>query len=104
MARKRAGAAFDLFGEVPVTLSDVLAWMLAVPGIPPTSTRFGQYVRGYDVIGKIRQAKIAGTFDQVLDAPDRPAPYRLAAAIAAADSIGASYARGTRAIASLSSR
>jgi hypothetical protein len=64
-------------------LDEVLAWMLAVPGIPPTSSRFGAYVCGYDVIGKIRQAKAAGTLEAVLNAPDRPAPFRLAAAIAA---------------------
>ena len=47
----------DLFGEIPVTLSDVLAWMLVVPGIPPTSPRFGYYVRNYNVIAKSRDAK-----------------------------------------------
>ena len=81
----------DLFGEIPVTLAEVLAWMLAVPGIPPSSARFGLYVRGYDVVEKIRAAKRAGTFDQVLDAPDRPAPYRRAAAIAAGDAIRARF-------------
>ena len=82
----------DLFGEIPVTLGELLAWMLAVPGIPPSSSRFGHYVRGYQVIEKIRAAKRVGTFHQVIEAADRPAPYRLAAAIAAADSIRAGFA------------
>ena len=71
----------DLFGEIPVSLADVLAWMITVPGIPPTSARFGYYVRHYQVIAKIRAAKRSGTFDAVLNADDRPAPFRLAAAI-----------------------
>jgi hypothetical protein len=76
--------AHDLFGEIPVTLADVLAWMLAVPGIPPSSPRFGHYVRGYDVIGKIRAAKAAGTFERAIGELDTPAPARLAAALDAA--------------------
>ena len=48
-------------------------------------SRFGYYVRHSLVIDKIRQAKLAGTFEEILQAPDRLAPYRLAAAIAAAD-------------------
>ena len=74
-------SARDLFGEIPVTLDDVLAWMLAVPGIPPDSRRFGHYIRGYDVIGKIRAAKAAGTFEQLLSSEPTPSALRLAAAL-----------------------
>lgn len=91
--RRRRGPPYDLFGEIPVTLDDVLAWMLAVPGIPPSSSRFGAYVRGYQVIDKIRQAKAEGTFDAILQAPDRPAPFRLAAAIAAAEASRRTFVR-----------
>jgi len=64
-----------------VSLEELLAWMLAVPGIPPSSPRFGRYVRCYRVIEKIQAAKLAGTLEQILAAPPAPAPYRLAAAI-----------------------
>ncbi len=62
----------DLFGEVPVTLQDVRAWLLAVPRIDPDGPRAARYVRDYDVPGKIRAFKLRGEFDQVT-AP-RPAP------------------------------
>ncbi len=67
----------DLFGEIPVHLDEVLAWMLAVPGISPDSARFGPYVRDYNVPEKIRQAKASGTFEAAIAAP-RPLPARLA--------------------------
>ena len=75
----------DLFAEVPVTLDELLAWMLAVPGIPPSSPRFGRYVRGWNVIDKIQAAKLAGTLEELL-APGPPPPVRLAAALSAASS------------------
>jgi hypothetical protein len=57
----------DLFGEIPVSEGDVLAWMLAVPGIAPTSpSRFAWYVRAYNVAGKIRAAKEDGSFDETV--------------------------------------
>lgn len=62
---------FDLFGQVPVTWADVEAWLIAVPRIPPDSPRAAHYVKGYDVPGKIAQAKIAGIFDALVN---RPAP------------------------------
>lgn len=58
----------DLFGEIPVTLTDVLAWMLAVPRIPPTTRRFAWYVRNYHVIGKIQAAKEDGSFYAIVAA------------------------------------
>lgn len=80
-------AARDLFGEIPVTLDELLAWMLAVPGLAPTSPRFAWYVRGWNVIEKIRAAKEAGTFDAIVSAPAPAPPYRLGAAIDAAESL-----------------
>jgi len=78
-------AARDLFGEVPVQLDELLGWMLAVPGIPPSSPRFVYYVRCWNVIEKIQAAKAAGTLEETLSAPDRsPEPVRLAAALEAA--------------------
>lgn len=80
----------DLFGEIPVTLDDVLAWMLAVPGIPPDSPRFARYVLTYDVPAKIRQAKASGDFERAI-APPQAGPARIAAALSAA-----SYRHGIR--------
>lgn len=76
-------AALDLFGEIPVTLDELLAWMLAVPGIPPSSPRFAHYVRGYQVVEKIQRAKLAGELDELLElmSPRPPAPARLAAVL-----------------------
>lgn len=62
----------DLFGDIVVTLDDVLSWMLAVPGIPPTSPRFAYYARFYNVIEKIKAAKAAGTFDRIVEPTDEP--------------------------------
>lgn len=84
----------DLFGEVPVTLDDVLAWMLAVPEIPPTSPRFGPYVRTYRVLEKIQAAKLAGTFEAIVAAEPRPPPFRLAATIDAANAARRRFSRG----------
>lgn len=69
----------DLFGEVPITHDDIARWCEAVAGIPPDSPRFARYVRGYRVVDKVRAAKLAGTFDAILE--ERPrVPARLAAA------------------------
>ena len=65
--------AHDLFGEVVVTQAAVRAWLVAVPRIDPDSPRAGHYVRGYDVVGKIRAAKARGLFDAVT-APRDPPP------------------------------
>lgn len=64
----------DLFGEVPVSLDDVLLWMLAVPRLAPTSPRFPAYVRDYRVPEKIRAAKLAGTFEATVAIVLSPTP------------------------------
>ena len=56
----------DLFGEIPCTWSDCAAWCLAVPGIAPDSPRFAAYVRGYNVIDKVRRAIAERTFFNIL--------------------------------------
>ncbi|CAN5166216.1 hypothetical protein BH10PSE16_BH10PSE16_43810 [soil metagenome] len=53
----------DLFGEVIITHSDIRLWMLTVPRIDPDSHRALSYIRSYDVVGKIRRAKLSGTFE-----------------------------------------
>jgi hypothetical protein len=42
------------------------AWCLAVAGLPPDSWRRKYYVTYWNVVGKIQQAKAAGTFDQIV--------------------------------------
>lgn len=83
----------DLFGEIPVQLDELLAWMLAVPGIAPGSPRFVRYLIDYDVIGKVRQAKARGELDEILEAAPAPAaaPFRLAAAIDAGNAARARW-------------
>jgi hypothetical protein len=71
-------AQLDLFGEVPVSLDDVLLWMLAVPRLSPDSPRFATYVRDYQVLDKIRAAKLSGTFDITVTAALRTLPIAAA--------------------------
>ena len=53
----------DLFGEVIITQADIRLWLLTVPRIDPDSHRAPAYIKGYDVVGKIRHAKLNGTFE-----------------------------------------
>ena len=57
---------YDLFGEIPVTWDDVDAWCLAVAGLEPGSWRRPYYIQYWNVPEKIRQAKIAGTFETIV--------------------------------------
>ena len=68
MSKKKQPAppSLDLFGEIPCTWSDCAAWCLAVPGIAPDSPRFAAYVRGYNVIDKVRRAIAERTFFDTL--------------------------------------
>ncbi len=71
--------ALDLFGQVPVTLEEVLLWCEVVAGIPPDSPRLVNYVRGWRVVEKIQTAKLAGAFDAITQRKraDESAPSRL---------------------------
>lgn len=51
-----------LFDAPPCTLEDIFKWLRCVPRLTPDSTRAVQYVRSYDVINKIRDAKKDGSF------------------------------------------
>lgn len=53
----------DLFGEVIVTHQDVRRWLETVPRINPDGPRAANYMRGYDVVGKIKRAKLEGCFE-----------------------------------------
>ena len=63
----------DLFGEVPVTWPEIWAWLEAVPGISRDSWRAGYYLKFWDVPAKIRAAKLAGCFDEIIARTGRPA-------------------------------
>lgn len=56
---------YDLFGEIPVTVPEIEAWLRAVPRIEPGTTRAAYYVTAWNVPAKIRAAKQAGTFEEL---------------------------------------
>ncbi|RQP43157.1 hypothetical protein [Burkholderia ubonensis] len=58
----------DLFGEVIVTQDEVVSWVAALaPSYMATERSFARYVRLWDVAGKVRAAKLAGTFDATIE-------------------------------------
>ncbi|MDZ7939261.1 MAG: hypothetical protein U5M53_13705 [Rhodoferax sp.] len=57
--------ARDLFGQVPVTHRDIDLWLLHVHQVHPESPRAAYFVRGWNVPEKVRQAKLAGTFEHL---------------------------------------
>ena len=65
--------AHDLFGEIPVLEDDLLAWVLSVSPVHASDRAYDNYVRRYDVAGKVRHAKLAGTFEETT--ARRPPPY-----------------------------
>lgn len=64
--------ARDLFGQVPVSFAEIDQWLLAVPRIDPSSPRAANYVRFYDVPGKIAAAKLAGHFEAYTQRSPQP--------------------------------
>lgn len=65
----------DLFGQVPVTLCNVRAWLLAVPRIDPDGPRAAHYVAAWNVPAKIEAAKLRGDFDVIVAAPQPQPPH-----------------------------
>ncbi len=65
----------DLFGQIIVTVLDLRAWLIAVPRMDPDSHRCAWYIRAYDVVAKIRAAKAAGTFDDLVQEVAQPPAY-----------------------------
>ena len=54
----------DLFGDIAVTHKDIFQWVQAVaPQHLRPENNYQNYIRSYDVISKIKQAKIDGTFE-----------------------------------------
>ena len=60
-------APYDLFGQIPVTWPEIDAWCIAVAGLGPESWRRKYYVEYWNVVGKIQQAKLAGTLERILE-------------------------------------
>jgi hypothetical protein len=55
----------DLFGEVAVSLREIQLWLYKVPRMPHGSTRRDWYVRGWNVVSKIKRAKLRGELADV---------------------------------------
>lgn len=77
--KSKPAAVRDLFGDIPVSLAEVRAWLVAVPRIDPDGPRAVEYVRTWHVVEKIQAAKLAGTFeaDTQEKGPDESGPFRL---------------------------
>lgn len=71
-------APFDLFGEIPVTEEEIFLWVAATAPRWLTPERsYRGYVKSWDVAGKVRAAKLMGTFYHVVEQPARPWHARL---------------------------
>jgi hypothetical protein len=58
----------DLFGDVQITIDDLHAWVSAIaPAWASTERSLSYYIRHWDVAGKVRHAKLAGTFDATIE-------------------------------------
>lgn len=59
--------ATDLFGEVVVTEDDLFNWVAAVaPRWLSPERSYRNYVRSWDVAGKVKAAKLRGTFEATI--------------------------------------
>jgi len=57
----------DLFGEVPVTWDEIYEWCEVVGRISRNSPRIEIYIKGWDIVGKIRAAKLSGYHEAILN-------------------------------------
>lgn len=60
-ALKNSAQAFIL-NDPPVSMEDINLWLERVPRLSGNDNYRAYYVRCWDVVGKIKRAKIAGTF------------------------------------------
>lgn len=63
----------DLFGQIPVLVSEVSAWITLIPRLPHNH-RFqrGHYAKHWNVVEKIQQAKLSGSFPEIMGGTDCP--------------------------------
>ena len=66
MKKTPINPALDLFGEVPVTFEEVELWVDVVARLPRSSPRREYYKQHWDATGKVKAAKLAGTFDSTI--------------------------------------
>lgn len=59
-------SAFDLFGEVPVTLTDLNIWCDHLGKHWPAEWRKEWYIKNWNVADKVRQSKLDGSFFRLL--------------------------------------
>ncbi len=58
----------DLFGDVIITSDDITAWVYAVaPAFCSSDRAIALYVRQWDVVEKIRRAKLSGYFESTIE-------------------------------------
>jgi hypothetical protein len=55
----------DLFGFVPVSLSELELWLFTVPRMEHTRRGRAAYIRNYEVVRKIQRAKLDGSLDSI---------------------------------------
>lgn len=67
----------DLFGEIIITQTDLFLWVQAVsPRNLYNERTYNNYLRSYDIAGKVRTAKQYGTFDRIVyDRLERVKPW-----------------------------
>jgi hypothetical protein len=58
---------YDLFGEIPVSIRDVELWLDRVVNFRGSNARVAYYVLNWDVVAKIRSAKVRGTWDERIE-------------------------------------
>ena len=69
----------DLFGQVIITTQDLDTWLIAVPKMRPGTRRAAWYLKAYDVVQKITQAKLSGHFAELEAQALELEPYKLQA-------------------------
>jgi hypothetical protein len=71
----------DLFGQVPISEQDLENWVCAVAPRWLTPERsYQNYLAAYSIADKVRAAKLAGTFESIIAAPNIPYHARLSLA------------------------
>jgi hypothetical protein len=59
---------YDLFGDIIVTADDLQLWVAAVaPGFAISASRCAFYIERWDVVEKVRRAKLDGYFDSTIE-------------------------------------